>query len=110
MGVAALVLGIISIIIGFIPVIGAIAFIPAIVGLILGIVDIVKKNKEKAPKGMSIAGTVLSAIAIVFIIFWISIFGIAVKEVVDNHGEDIDDALNTTYQETLNSIYTEYYD
>lgn len=110
MGVAALVLGIISIVIGFIPVIGAIAFVPAIVGLILGIVDIVKKNKEKQPKGMSIAGTVLSSIAIVFILFWISIFGIAAKEVIDTYGNDIDEALNTTYQETLNSIYAEYED
>ena len=34
MGVAALVLGIISLLIGFIPVVGAIAFIPALIGLI----------------------------------------------------------------------------
>lgn len=107
MGIAALVLGIISIILGFIPLIGAIAFVPAIVGLVLGIVDIVNKNKKKEPKGMSIAGTVLSAIAIVFIIFWIFVVGVATKEVLDTYGDNVD---YTTYQETLNSIYSEYED
>lgn len=73
MGVASLVLGIVSIIIGFVPFCGAIAFIPAIIGLVLGIVDIVKKNKEGQPKGMAIAGTVLSAIAVIFIVYWVFI-------------------------------------
>lgn len=60
MGVAALILGIISIIVGFIPLCGAIAYFPAIIGLILGIVDIVLKTKKKEPRGMAIAGTVLT--------------------------------------------------
>lgn len=75
MGVAALVLGIISIIIGFIPLCGSIAYFPAIVGLILGIVDIVMKSKNNGSKGMGIAGTVLSGIALVVITFWLFIFG-----------------------------------
>lgn len=77
MGIAALVLGIISLIVSFIPFCGIIAFFPAVIGLILGIVDIVMKSKANQPKGMSIAGTVLSAIAIVFMIFWFFVFGIA---------------------------------
>lgn len=71
MGVASLVLGIVSIIIGFIPFCGAIAFIPAVIGLILGIVDAVKKSKSQEPKGMAIAGIILSAIAIVVIAWWV---------------------------------------
>lgn len=77
MGIAALVLGIISIIIAFIPLCGSIAFLPALIGLVLGIVDIVKKGKTGESKGMAIAGTVLSAIALVFIIFWVFIFSTA---------------------------------
>lgn len=64
MGIAALVLGIISIIIGFIPLCGSIALLPAIIGLILGIVDTVQKSKKGEKKGVSIAGLVLSAIAV----------------------------------------------
>ena len=77
MGVAALVLGIISIIIGFIPLCGSIALLPAIIGLILGIVDVVLKSKKGEPKGVSIAGLILSAIAIAFIVFWVFVFGAA---------------------------------
>ncbi len=75
MGVAALVLGIISIIIALIPLCGSVAFIPALVGLILGIVDTVKKAKAGQKKGVSIAGIVLSALAIIFIFLWIFVLG-----------------------------------
>ena len=88
MGVAALVLGIISLIIGFIPLCGAIALLPAIIGVILGIVDIVVKSKKGEKKGISIAGLVLSAIATLVIIFWVMIFGAAVSELDVNELED----------------------
>lgn len=71
MGVASLVLGIVSLIVGFVPLCGAIALLPAIVGLILGIIDTVKKGKTNEKKGQSIAGIVMCAIAIVIIIFWV---------------------------------------
>lgn len=84
MGVAALILGIISIIIGFIPLCGSIALVPAIIGLILGIVDTVQKSKNNEDKGVSIAGLVLSAISIVIIVFWVFVFGVAVSNVDAN--------------------------
>ena len=80
MGIAALVLGIISMIIGFIPFCGMIAFVPAIIGVILGIVDIVKKSKSGEKKAISIVGLVLSAVAIVVIAFWTLVIGVAVAE------------------------------
>ena len=70
MGIASLVLGIISLIAGWIPFICFIAFVLAIVGLILGIVDTVKKNKTGDKKrGISIAGLIISAVAIPIIVF-----------------------------------------
>ena len=84
MGVASLVLGIVSVVIGFVPFCGTWAIIPAIVGLILGIIDWVKQNKAGEPKGKSIAGTILSIIAIVIIIwYWIAAAG-AVGSAVKN--------------------------
>ncbi|MDO4283274.1 MAG: hypothetical protein Q4D02_06505 [Clostridia bacterium] len=68
MGVASLVLGIISVIGGFIPACNLFFSVPALVGLILGIVDAVKKGKAGEPKGMSIAGIILNVIAFVVII------------------------------------------
>lgn len=69
MGIASLILGIVSLIIGLIPLCGSIALLPAIAGFILGIIDITNKNKRK--KGQSIAGLIMSVIAIIVIIFWI---------------------------------------
>ncbi len=97
MGVAALVLGIISIIVGFIPFCGAIAFVPAVIGLILGIIDIVQKSKKKEPKGMAIAGTILTGLAIVIISFWLFVFGVAANGTADyitNHQNEIMDWVN----------------
>ena len=73
MGIASLVLGIVSIIIGFVPLCGAIAFLPAVIGLILGIIDMVKKSKSNEKKGQAIAGIVMCAIAILVIFFWVFI-------------------------------------
>lgn len=70
MGIASLILGIIAVVTGWIPFICFIALIFAIVGLILGIVDTIKKNKTGDKKrGISIAGLIVSAIAIPVIIF-----------------------------------------
>lgn len=97
MGIAALVLGIISIIIGFIPLCGSIALLPAIIGLILGIVDVVLKKKKGEKLAVSIAGLVLSAIAIIVIIFWVFVFGVAVM-----------DSASDTMKNSLSSL-NEYY-
>ena len=80
MGVAALVLGIIAAVISFIPLCGTWAIIPAIVGLVLGIIDWTKKKKEDAPKGKAIAGVICSAVAIVIICVWWMLAGAAAKK------------------------------
>ena len=69
MGIAALVLGIISILL--IPFCGFFTYLPAIIGLILGIIDIVLKKKNGEKKGIAIAGTILSTISVVLITTWI---------------------------------------
>lgn len=80
MAVAALVLGIVSVVISFIPFCGTWAIIPAIVGLVLGIIDLVKKKGTSEPKGKSIAGVVCSGIAVVIIAVWWMIAGSAAKK------------------------------
>jgi len=72
MGVAALVLGIISVLLAFIPVIGLfLAPIPAVIGLILGLVDWKQKKKAELSVGISLAGTILSGVALLVIVLWI---------------------------------------
>lgn len=120
MGVAALVLGIVSVIIGFIPLCGAIAFIPAIIGLILGIVDIIQKSKKKEEKGMAIAGVILTGIAIIVISFWILLFGTIFTGAVDyitTHQNEIIEYFNSEIDDWddyetdwLDGYYSNYYE
>jgi len=105
MAIAALVIGIISLILGFIPLCNIIMVVPAIVGLILGIVALVKSKKpegeEKSKKGMSLAGVIINAIALIVIIVWnVIVIGFAAS-----NGGNALNALNDTLS---NYNYTDY--
>lgn len=76
MGIASMIIGIIAAVLGFIPFCNYFAAIPAGVGFILGIVDVVLKSKKGEPKGMGIAGIVLNAIAIALILLWTLVIGV----------------------------------
>lgn len=71
MGIAALIIGllsvILSVVLGPFPGIGLIALVPAVAGLILGIVDIAAKKKKGLSIGIGVAGLVLSAVAILIV-------------------------------------------
>ena len=73
MGIAALVIGVISLIIGFIPACGIVALVPAIVGLILGVVHFSKQGKASQPRGIGIAAIVLNVAAIAIIGIWVGV-------------------------------------
>jgi len=62
------VIGIVAVVVGFMRAYWLIALIAAVLGLILGFLDARQKSKQKKPKTVSIAGIVLSAIAVVVII------------------------------------------
>ena len=78
MGIASMVIGILAALLGFIPFCNYFALIPAVVGLVLGIVDVVLKNKKQLPKGIGVAGIVLNSIAITLILVWSMAFASAV--------------------------------
>ncbi len=80
MGIASMVIGIMAVIIGFVPFCGAWAIVPACVGLGLGIADTIVKSKRKQPKGMAIAGLVLNPIAIIVIISWWAYLAVGVQQ------------------------------
>lgn len=105
MGIAALVLGIISLILGFIPFCGVIAFLPAIIGVILGIVDIVVKKKKQEKIGISIAGLVLSILAVIVITFWTFVIGAAVTSTTV---DEVTKGLENKIQENYNTTYYDY--
>lgn len=104
MGIAALVLGIVSILISCIPFCGIIAFIPAIIGGILAIIELVNKQAEKTAKGMSIAGLILSGLSILILLGWIMTAAFGTTE-YDRHHD-----FYTDLYEDEDSIFFDEYD
>ena len=107
MGIASLILGIISLTTGWIPFICFIMFAIAIIGLILGAIDVSKKSKiEGSKRGVGIAGVVISALAIPVIIIT-SIVSIAAFAAVLN--EDTIYEENNIYEDNNNDYWQDYY-
>jgi len=69
MGIASLIIGIVAIVLAFVPCAGWITALPAaVIGLILGIIEMVQKSKKNEPKGMGTAGLILNILAIIIVI------------------------------------------
>jgi hypothetical protein len=78
MGIASMVIGIVSLMIGFIPFCGTWAIVPASVGIGLGIADVIIRSKQNQPRGMAIAGLVLNPLAVtIILLYWITAFSAA---------------------------------
>ena len=111
MGRAALVLGIISIIISFVPLCGIIAFLPALIGIILAVVDLALKNKKYKSKSVSIAGLILSSLSIVIMLLWFFFLGIAVKSgKIQKKLEDLNNQIQLEIENETNKIDSNSYD
>lgn len=85
MGTASLVIGIIAIILGFIPFLNYFLLFPALLGLVLGIVDIAVKVKHNQPRSESICGVVLNGLAIFVIAAWTVVIAL----IISNSGDQI---------------------
>jgi general secretion pathway protein G len=70
LGIAALVLGILGVLVAWVPFCGIVAIPVAAIGLILGIIAIVMARSSQTGMGLPIAGTTLSAIAILLQGVW----------------------------------------
>lgn len=78
MGVASLVLGILSIVFCWVPCVGWLAVVPGIIGIILGGAGIATGGQDK---GCAIAGLILSILATIFAIWWVLVLGAAAAAV-----------------------------
>ena len=67
MKIASLVIGCVTILLSFIPCLGWFAILPAVVGIILGVLAFKQARKNNQPKGMPIAGIVLNIVSILFV-------------------------------------------
>lgn len=73
MDVASLVIGIISLVIGFIPCVQLLVILPAVVGLVLGIASMGQKRSKGEPLGIALAGTILNALPLL-VMFLLLVF------------------------------------
>ena len=68
MDVASLVIGIISSIVGLIPCVNFFVILPAILGLILGIIAFRQKKAEDLPSGTALAGIILNSLPLLIVV------------------------------------------
>lgn len=79
-GVTALVLGMLGLLFSFIPIIGMIAWPLVLLGLLFGVLGVVRASRGRADnRGVAIAGTVLSAVGLVICIVYASVVAAAVS-------------------------------
>ena len=67
MDTASLVIGIFCAVIGFIPCLQVVVIVPALVGLILGIISFNRNKQEDKPTGMALAGIILNALPLLVV-------------------------------------------
>lgn len=80
-GTAALVLGIVGVVFAVIPIVGVIAWPLVILGLIFGVLGILRAGKGEATnKGMAITGTALSGVGLLVCLCWTIAFGMLASE------------------------------
>jgi len=101
MGVAALIMGIISVVVAFIPCVGLLAFFTAIVAIVLGAIGISQASRAESPKGLAIGGLVTGGLALLISIAQVVFFagfsrnfdtiGDKIEEAFEEVGEDIRD-------------------
>ena len=84
MAIAALVLGIIGLVMAWIPAVNIVGIILGVLALIFGIIAIVKAKKTGTGKGMAIAGVVLAGVtivaAVIINITVVALLNVAAKE------------------------------
>ena len=99
MGIASFVIGLICLILS--PFLSIFLILPSILALILGIVDTVIKSKKKQPKGLSIAGIVLSTIAlaicILIVVFAVYVYNNA-SDAITNSLSNLEDEIKSELQ------------
>lgn len=100
LGVAALVLGILAILLAFIPILGFVAYPLAIVGIILGLVGLGRVRKGRASRGITVAGLIASVVGLVLVIVSTVIYVGAIGAGVASVDKAVNGVHNVTYKVT----------
>lgn len=74
MGIIGIVMGVISLIVAFIPCVGVVAFLPGGLAIIFSVISIVQATKGNGAKGLGIVSLVVSSLAILLAATWLMVF------------------------------------
>lgn len=108
LGIAGLVIGIISFVLAFIPCVGVIAVIPGILAVVLSAIGLSQAQKAKSPKGLMIGGLVVAVIALLISISQV-IFGVFLAREGGNWGDRIEsiiEEVETDLERDLDKNFT----
>jgi hypothetical protein len=94
MGTAAMVIGIIAIILSVIPLLGMISWILAPLAIIFGIIGL---TRQDAPKGAAIAGVATGGVALVICLCWAMLFGAAMSSAAQEQAKQRQQEISNTY-------------
>lgn len=103
LGVAALVLGILAILLAFIPILGFVAYPLAIVGIILGLVGLGRVRRGRSSRGITLAGLIASIVGLVLVIVSTVIYVSALSAGVASADKAVNGLHNVTYKVTSTS-------
>lgn len=70
LGIAGLVVGIVALLISFIPCVGVFALVPGIIAIVLSSIGLSQANKNNGEKGIIIAGLVVSILSTIIAAVW----------------------------------------
>jgi predicted PurR-regulated permease PerM len=85
--VAGLVIGLVALIISFIPCVGAAALFIGGVAVVFSSIALARLNKDGSPRGLAIGGLTVSIIAVIMAILWITL----ISEISDRWRNRADD-------------------
>jgi hypothetical protein len=102
-GIIALVLGILTLFIGFIPCIGFIAFIPGIIAIVLSIIGLIQANKDNGARGINISALVISILGVLVASIWLFFF-VGVASMSEDEIEGfVEDVIEEVIEETVHN-------
>ncbi len=115
-GIASLILGILALLIAFIPCVGIFALIPGIIAIVLGIVGLSQARNANGTTGLIISGLVISSLATLIAAVWLIFFStsglilnklnkdnkldIVIEEFVNQFEKEFEDEKNTEIEST----------
>lgn len=103
LGVAALVLGVISFIVALIPCVGLFALFTALIAIVLGAIGLSQASRNKSPKGLMFGGLILGVVAL-FIAIAQLVFFSGFADRAPYFEEKIEDIIKDIERDVINEI------